>query len=169
MVQEARDAGCKVVEVGSSNALHPQRKLPLTLIVEPPPHIRAMQEEIFGPILPVLSSDGGEAAVQYVNKGERPLALYWFGSDKSACDKVLRETVSGGVTVNDTLFHVAQENLPFGGVGKSGQGAYHGEAGFRTFSHFKPVFYQKGSSGAMMQPPYTDKTDKIVNLARKLM
>ncbi|MEQ1931079.1 MAG: coniferyl aldehyde dehydrogenase [Parvularculaceae bacterium] len=169
MVQEARDAGCKVVEIGSSNALHPQRKLPLTLIVEPPAHIRAMQEEIFGPVLPVLSSAAPDQAIEFVNKGDRPLALYWFGKNDAARDKVLRETVSGGVTVNDTLWHFAQEHLPFGGVGKSGQGAYHGEAGFRTFSHMKPVFYQQGSSGAMMHPPYTEKTARIVSLARKLM
>ncbi|NWG71132.1 MAG: coniferyl aldehyde dehydrogenase [Parvularculaceae bacterium] len=169
MVAEARDAGCRIVEIGSSNALHPQRKLPLTLVVEPPARLAVMQEEIFGPVLPVLAVDGPEAAVAHVNRGERPLALYWFGSDAARCDRTLRETVSGGVTVNDTLFHVAQENLPFGGVGKSGQGAYHGEAGFRTFSHMKPVFYQKGPGGALLQPPYTEKTDRTLGLARKLM
>lgn len=169
MVEEARDAGCKVIEIGSANALTPQRKLPLTLVVEPPERLRLMQEEIFGPILPILACDGAGAAIDHVNRGERPLALYWFGRDSATCDKVLRETVSGGVTVNDTLWHVAQENLPFGGVGRSGQGAYHGEAGFATFSHLKPVFYQKGSSGAMLQPPYTDKTERMIGLARKLM
>ena len=169
MVQEARDAGCKIVEVGSSNALDPQRKLPLTMIVDPPAHIRAMQDEIFGPVLPVVGVASADDAVRHVNAGERPLALYWFGKDEAARDRVLRETVSGGVTVNDTLWHVAQENLPFGGVGKSGQGAYHGEAGFRAFSHLKSVFYQHGSSGAMMHPPYTAKTAKTIGLARKLM
>ena len=170
MVEEARDAGAKIVEVGSSNALHPQRKLPLTIVVEPPENLRLMQEEIFGPILPVLSVSSPDEAIARVNRGERPLALYWFGEDGAARDKVLTRTVSGGVTVNGTLWHVAQERLPFGGVGKSGMGAYHGEAGFLTFSHMKPVFYQsKLSGGGALNPPFTDKTRKILNLARKIV
>ena len=170
LVEEARDRGAKIVEVGSSNALHPQRKLPLTLIVDPPADAGVMKEEIFGPILPVLSIGSTDDAIAHVNKGDRPLALYWYGEDDKTRDKVLQKTVSGGVTVNDTLWHVAQENLPFGGVGKSGMGAYHGEAGFKTFSHMKPVFYQsRFSSAAMLHPPYTAKTDKLISLLRKFL
>jgi coniferyl-aldehyde dehydrogenase len=169
MVAEARGAGAKIVEVGSSNALDPQRKLPLTIVVEPPASTRMMQEEIFGPILPVLGVASGDEAIARVNKGERPLALYWFGKDKAARNKALARTVSGGVTVNDTLWHVAQENLPFGGVGKSGVGAYHGETGFKTFSHLKPVFYQSRFANAtLLHPPFTDKTRKILNFVKKI-
>jgi coniferyl-aldehyde dehydrogenase len=170
LVDEARGRGALIVEIGSSNALHPQRKMPLTLIVDPPQGLGVMKEEIFGPVLPILPVASSDEAVAHVNAGERPLALYWYGEDDAARDRVLQNTVSGGVTVNDALWHVAQENLPFGGVGKSGIGAYHGEAGFNTFSHLKPVFYQsRFSSGALLYPPYTEKTDRILSLLRKLI
>lgn len=170
LVEEARDRGAKIVEVGSSNALHPQRKIPLTIVIDPPRDAGVMKEEIFGPVLPVLSVASADDAIALVNAGDRPLALYWYGKDDDARDKVLQKTVSGGVTVNDALWHVAQENLPFGGVGKSGTGAYHGEAGFTTFSHMKPVFYQsRFSSGSILQPPYTEKTGKILSFIRKII
>ena len=170
LVEEARDRGAKVVEVGSSNALHPQRKLPLTMVIDPPEDAGIMKEEIFGPILPILPIDSEDEAIERINAGDRPLALYWYGADKDARDRVLQNTVSGGVTVNDTLWHVAQENLPFGGVGKSGVGAYHGEAGFETFSHMKPVLYQsKLASASLLHPPYTDKTDKLISFVRKIL
>ena len=170
MVDEARAAGARIVEVGSQNALHPQRKLPLTLVLEPPASTRVMREEIFGPVLPVLSVSNADDAIGRVNGGDRPLALYWFGDDDAARDKVLTHTVSGGVTVNDTLMHVAQEHLPFGGVGKSGSGAYHGEKGFETFSHMKPVFYQsRFSGGKRLQPPFSAATMKTLNLLKKII
>ncbi|MBY0421262.1 MAG: aldehyde dehydrogenase family protein, partial [Parvularculaceae bacterium] len=170
MVEEARASGVRVVEVGSQNALHPQRKMPLTLLVDPPASLRAMQEEIFGPVLPVVTVDGTDGVIRYVNERERPLALYWFGQNARARDAVLERTVSGGVTVNDTLWHVAQENLPFGGVGKSGIGAYHGARGFDAFSHLKPVFYQsRFAQNTLVHPPYTTKTDQIIGLLRKIL
>lgn len=170
MVAEAKDAGAKVVEVGSSNALDPQRKLPFTIVVDPPPHLALMKEEIFGPVLPVLGASGRDEAIARVNAGDRPLALYWFGTDEAARDDALRRTVSGGVTVNDTLWHVAQEHLPFGGVGKSGIGAYHGEKGFETFSHLKPVFYQsKFASNKLLYPPFSERTDKLLKVVRKIV
>lgn len=170
LIEEARASGAEIIEVGSTNALHPQRKIPLTLVVNPPKNSGVMQEEIFGPILPVLSIASHEAAIAHVNESERPLALYWYGEDNEARDRALCETVSGGVTVNDALWHVAQENLPFGGVGKSGVGAYHGEVGFETFSHMKPVFYQsRFASAALLHPPYTKKTDKIIAMVRKII
>lgn len=170
MVAEAKDAGAKVVEVGSSNALDPQRKLPFTIVVDPPAHLALMKEEIFGPILPVLGAEGRDDAIARVNAGDRPLALYWFGTDAAARDDALRRTISGGVTVNDTLWHVAQEHLPFGGVGKSGIGGYHGEKGFETFSHLKPVFYQsKFASNKMLYPPFSEKTDKLLKMVRKIV
>jgi coniferyl-aldehyde dehydrogenase len=170
MVAEAKDAGAKVVEVGSSNALDPQRKLPFTIVVDPPQHLALMKEEIFGPILPVLGASGREDVIARINAGDRPLALYWFGTDDKSRDETLRRTISGGVTVNDTLWHVAQEHLPFGGVGKSGIGAYHGEKGFETFSHLKPVFYQsKFASSKMLYPPFSAKTDKLLKMVRKIV
>jgi len=170
LVEEARDRGAKIVEVGSSNALHPQRKLPLTLVIDQPRDAGIMKEEIFGPILPVLPVNSTAEAIAHVNTGERPLALYWYGKDDDARENILQNTVSGGVTINDALWHVAQEHLPFGGVGKSGSGAYHGETGFTTFSHMKPVFYQsRFASGSLMHPPYTDKTTKLLNFIRKFI
>ncbi|MFQ5562196.1 MAG: coniferyl aldehyde dehydrogenase [Parvularculaceae bacterium] len=170
LIAEARDSGARIVEIGSSNALHPRRKLPLTLVIEPPRSAGLMREEIFGPILPMLGYDSEEEAIEFVNERDRPLALYWFGNDDAARKSMLERTVSGGVTVNDTMMHVAQENLPFGGVGKSGVGVYHGEAGFETFSHMKPVFYQSrfASSGALL-PPYSAKTDKLLSIVKKLV
>lgn len=170
LVEEARDRGAEIIEVGSANALHPQRKLPLTLVIDPPEDIGIMKEEIFGPILPILAAKSQDDAIERVNRGDRPLALYWFGADNDSRDRMLQKTVSGGVTVNDVLWHFAQENLPFGGVGKSGVGAYHGEAGFETFSHLKPVFYQsRFANAALLHPPYTEKTDKILSLVRKIL
>lgn len=170
MVDEAKDRGVKVIEIGSSNALHPQRKLPLTMMIDPPRDLAVMREEIFGPILPILPAATAEEAVREVNAGERPLALYWFGTDNDAQEKVLKRTVAGGVTINDTLWHLANENLPFGGVGKSGIGAYHGAAGFNTFSHLKPVLRQSRlSGGALMHPPYTPRTEKLLSILRRII
>jgi coniferyl-aldehyde dehydrogenase len=128
------------------------------------------QEEIFGPILPVIACENAAEAIAFVSAGERPLALYWFGSDAAARDAVLRGTVSGGVTVNDCLLHLAQENQPFGGVGASGSGAYHGEWGFRTMSKEKPVFYQSRFSGtALFMPPYGRTFDRLFALLRRMI
>ncbi|MEM9704530.1 MAG: coniferyl aldehyde dehydrogenase [Pseudomonadota bacterium] len=170
MVEEAKASGAEVIEVGSANALHPQRKLPFTIVVDPKPDLGLMQEEIFGPILPILPIPSLDAAISHVNKGERPLAFYWFGEDSKKRDFVLKQTTAGGVTINDTLVHYSQERLPFGGVGKSGIGAYHGDAGFETFSHMKPVFQQSrfASSGGLF-PPYTDKTTKLISILRKII
>ena len=116
--------------------------------------MQVMKDEIFGPILPVVPYEGLDAAIAYINARPRPLALYFFGNASSR-DRVLRETTSGGVTVNNTLFHVAQDNLPFGGVGPSGMGDYHGFAGFRCFSKAKPVYYDGRLSGSLLlRPPY---------------
>jgi coniferyl-aldehyde dehydrogenase len=114
-----------------------------------------MREEIFGPLLPVVAYDTLDDALAHVNRGERPLALYWFGHHRATLDRVLRGTHAGGVTVNDCMWHIGQEELPFGGVGASGSGAYHGETGFRTFSKLKPVFHQSRFSGVpLLLPPY---------------
>ena len=114
-----------------------------------------MREEIFGPILPVVTYETLDEAIAYVNARPRPLALYYFDSDRTRVDDVMQRTVSGGVSVNDTLLHFAQEGLPFGGIGPSGMGAYHGRDGFRTFSHGKGVFLQsRWTLTGLVAPPY---------------
>jgi acyl-CoA reductase-like NAD-dependent aldehyde dehydrogenase len=117
--------------------------------------MRVMQEEIFGPLLPVVPYGSIDEAIAFVNARPRPLALYYFGAEDAALDAVLARTISGGVTVNNTAFHVVQEDLPFGGVGPSGMGHYHGRAGFDSFSKLKPVFYDGRFSGSrLLMPPY---------------
>ncbi len=124
---------------------------------------RIMEEEIFGPLLPILPVDSLEEAMARVNAGGRPLALYYFDGADARIQKVIQGVTAGGVTVNDTLMHIAQDDLPFGGVGSSGMGAYHGFDGFRTFSHEKPVFYQSSINGmGLLQPPYGRSLERIL-------
>ena len=130
-----------------------------------------MKEEIFGPLLPVVSYDTPDEAIRYVNERPRPLALYWFGEDRKRREDMLHQTISGGVTINDAIWHFAQEDQPFGGVGESGMGAYHGEAGFRTFSKEKPVYHSAAwpYSMAMFQPPYSERTMKLLEFLRRIV
>ena len=122
-----------------------------------------LQEEIFGPVLPIVAVDSIDEAVAYVNDHPRPLAMYVFDNDRTRVDAVLARTTAGGVTVNDTILHIANEELPFGGVGPSGIGAYHGEAGFRTFSHEKSVFRQaRLNGGFLIQPPYGKAVETLL-------
>ena len=131
--------------------------------------MKIMREEIFGPLLPVVAYDTLDEVISYINRHERPLALYWFGTDSADRKKVLAETISGGVTINDCMWHFGQEELPFGGVGASGMGAYHGEYGFRTFSKHKPVFHQSALSGTrLLYPPY-GRTFEIMSKVLKLI
>lgn len=147
----------------------PARFVPPTLVLDANDTMRVMQEEIFGPILPILTYTSLDAALARINAGDRPLALYWFGTDAGRRDQVLRHTVSGGVTINDTMLHFAQEAAPFGGVGPSGQGAYHGEWGFRTFSHEKTIHIQPRLSGMrLLYPPYGRMFDRVVSLVMRI-
>lgn len=131
---------------------------------------KLLSEEIFGPILPVLPYASIDEAVNYINARPRPLALYWFGTDTAARDDVLARTVSGGVTVNDTLMHIAHENLPFGGVGDSGWGSYHGEAGFLRLTQQKPVLVQsKWARGDLFYPPYGKRFDWVMGLLKRII
>jgi coniferyl-aldehyde dehydrogenase len=146
------------------------RKIPPTLILEPTDEMKVMQEEIFGPVLPVKSYRTLDEAVAYVNAHDRPLGLYYFGADAAEQEKVLNATTSGGVTVNDVIFHVAQEELPFGGIGPAGMGSYHGHDGFKEFSHKKAVFSQlKKDIGPLqaMRPPYGEAIRKYLSGAIK--
>ncbi len=130
---------------------------------------KLLTEEIFAPVLPVVAYKSIEDAIDYINKRPRPLALYVFGEDDKINDKVVANTVSGGVSINDTIFHIAQHGLPFGGVGDSGMGNYHGQYGFDTFTHEKGVFKQaKINFVDMLQPPYGKVFDKLMQVAKKL-
>jgi len=127
-----------------------------------------MQEEIFGPLLPLLPYDSIEQAIAHVAAHPHPLALYLFEQDRAVIDNVLARTLAGGVPINDPLYHIAQHGLPFGGVGPSGMGGYHGEAGFRTFSHMKPVFHQARINGAgLLNPPYGGRFKRMLSIMLK--
>ncbi len=157
LAQDAQRAGAQVLPInpGGQPEDAGARKMRPTLLLGVTGGMRVMQEEIFGPVLPVVGYETLDEAIAFVNARPRPLALYWFGRDAAHRDQVLRRTISGGVTVNDALLHIAQENLPFGGVGDSGSGAYHGEYGFRLFSKEKPVFVQSKLAGTwLLRPPY---------------
>ena len=171
LVEEAREAGARVVEVNPAAERfdsNETRKLAPALVIDPPPETRLMQEEIFGPVLPILEYDGLDEAVSRVRAGDHPLALYWFGQDAANRERILRETLSGGVTVNDCLWHFGQEDQPCGGVGASGMGAYHGEWGFNTFSKLKPVFHQSKFNGIFLfRPPYGRTFDRIMGLLKR--
>ncbi|WGS20267.1 MULTISPECIES: coniferyl aldehyde dehydrogenase [unclassified Bradyrhizobium] len=146
-----------------------KRKFPPTVIVDATPEMAVMQEEIFGPLLPVMGYRDAAEPIAYINKHDRPLALYWFGTDNAARDEVLARTVSGGVTINDCLFHFAQAYQPMGGVGASGSGAYHGEWGFETLTKLKPVFYRSRLNRlADLYPPYGAKIARLEKLMRLL-
>jgi acyl-CoA reductase-like NAD-dependent aldehyde dehydrogenase len=165
-VDEAREQGAEIVELVPGAVSDPlsRRLFPLVL------HgvndgMRVMQDEIFGPLLPLIPYRDLDQAIDYVNARPRPLALYCFETDSSCIDRVLKQTVSGGVTINDTLLHIAQDELPFGGVGPSGMGCYHGFDGFRTFSAQKGVFHQSRFSGiGLFKPPYGALFERLMKI-----
>ena len=153
-LDEARARGCEVLPLAAGH--DPARRLfAPVLVLDPPDDIALMREEIFGPVLPLVCVDTLEQAIAFVAARERPLALYPFSHDRAAVEAILAGTVAGGVTVNDTLLHFAAENLPFGGVGASGMGAYHGRAGFDAMSKALPVLWQpRRSATDLLRPPY---------------
>ncbi|MCW8195109.1 coniferyl aldehyde dehydrogenase [Proteobacteria bacterium 005FR1] len=139
------------------------RRLPMAVLLNVSNEMKVMQDEIFGPLLPIVPYETKEDAFNYVNDRPRPLALYYFGYNKAQQEEVLQQTHAGGVCINDTLLHVAQEDLPFGGVGPSGMGHYHGREGFLTFSKAKSVFVkQRYNAAAMIYPPYGKALQKMV-------
>ncbi|WP_302139294.1 coniferyl aldehyde dehydrogenase [Halomonas alkalicola] len=156
MLDEARDHGCRMIALGERVELPGGgAKLPPTLVIDPNEGLALMQEEIFGPWLPVLGVRDLDAAIDHVNAGPRPLALYAFTDDAQRRRQILETTHSGGVVFNDTLWHNAVPALPFGGVGESGMGAYQGEAGFLRFSLERSVFLQaRRNAVGLLNPPY---------------
>lgn len=163
---EARAQGADVVELNPADedfASDAHCKMAPALVLEPDDKMAVMNEEIFGPILPIKTYRQIDEVIDYVNDRDRPLGLYYFGRDKAEQERVLSRTTSGGVTINDVIMHVSMEDLPFGGVGPSGMGSYHGREGFETFSHARGVFKQtRINVGAMMRPPYGERIRKMV-------
>jgi coniferyl-aldehyde dehydrogenase len=171
LIADARAKGARI-ETGTSDiaAWKAVGKFPPCVVLDASDDMRVCREEIFGPILPVVAAEDAEAAIAYINARDRPLALYWFGNDRRARDHVLERTVSGGVTVNDCLLHIGQESQPFGGVGASGMGAYHGRWGFRAMSKEKPVYYRARLSGSdLLLPPYGTTFDRVLGLVRRFL
>jgi coniferyl-aldehyde dehydrogenase len=168
LVQDAVDRGAQVIQlIPSSDNI----ELPFTpvALLNVPEDARIMQEEVFGPILPIVTLNDIDSTIHYINDRPIPLALYWFGKNKGVMKRILNETRSGGVTINDTLLHAAVEDLPFGGIGASGMGAYHGKAGFETFSHRKSVLEVRGFFGLhflrgtqLARPPYGKGVERLL-------
>ncbi len=167
LLDDARDHGARLIpthdEQPTDGRFVPQ------LLTGVHKGMAVMQEEIFGPLLPIVACDSVADALAQVRSRERPLALYWFGRDSATRDHVLAHSHAGGVTVNDCIWHLGQEHQPFGGVGASGMGAYHGEWGFRTFSKEKPVFLQPRLAGtALFNPPYGAVFERLLRLLSRL-
>jgi coniferyl-aldehyde dehydrogenase len=172
LIEDARAKGAEAIEVNPGNedfSSSNGHKMPLTILRNVDDSMKVMQDEIFGPVLPIKTYKAIDEAIDYVNSHDRPLGLYYFGEDANERERVLTRTISGGVTVNDVVFHVSIDDLPFGGIGPSGMGSYHGPEGFRTFSHARSVYHQPKfdlAKLAGLKPPYGDATRKT--LAREL-
>jgi len=165
LIADAREHGAGIhdIDPGGEGLDRSERKFAPVLLTGVPDDARVMREEIFGPLLPIVPYNDLEEACRYLNTRPKPLAFYLFSYDRETVDYALERVVAGGVTVNDTMLHCVQEELPFGGVGESGMGAYHGEAGFRTFSHAKSVFRQSRFSPAgMTRPPYGSRMERLL-------
>jgi acyl-CoA reductase-like NAD-dependent aldehyde dehydrogenase len=165
LLDAAGAAGARIEPLDDAPVDPARRLFPPQLLLDVPDQAAVMREEIFGPLLPLVACDSIDQAIDYVNARPHPLALYLFERDRQTIDAVLARTRAGGVTVNDTLYHIAQHGLPFGGVGTSGMGGYHGKAGFETFSHLKPVFAQSRWNGAgLLRPPYGSRFRRLLEL-----
>ena len=172
LVQDAVDRGAQAIPLISSHHNIALLFTPVALLNISEDAL-IMQEEVFGPILPIVAINDIDSIIHYVNERPMPLALYWFGKSKEAMQRILNETRSGGVTINDTLLHAAVEDLPFGGVGASGMGAYHGKAGFEAFSHRKSVLEVRGFFGLnflrgtkLVRPPYGNGVERLLRWLR---
>ena len=159
-ITDATDQGAQAISVHAEGQ---GQRLPLTLLLNVTDQMRVMQDEIFGPILPIVSYNTLEDALAYIAQRPRPLALYYFGYQRDEQQYVLHHSHAGGVCINDSLLHVAQHDLPFGGIGPSGMGHYHAHEGFLTFSHSKAVFSkQKFNAAKLIYPPYGGWLQKLI-------
>ena len=168
-IDDANDRGAQIVAINPADedfSVNPTQKIPPTLILNPDDDALCMQDEIFGPLLPLKTYTKFEDVISYINARPRPLAAYYFGKDSSEEHRFLTGTTSGGACVNDVMFHMLQKDLPFGGVGPSGMGSYHGIEGFKAFSHAKSVYKQPGkipvTKLAGFMPPYGDASEKSI-------
>ena len=170
LLDDARSKGARIMPLGEAGArtdATPRRLVP-TLVAGVTDDMTIMREEIFGPLLPIETYSTPDDAIARINARPHPLALYWFGADRRHRERMLRQTLAGGVTVNDTLWHFAHEGLPFGGVGASGSGQYHGEHGFVTFSKAKPVYAQSRLAPTrLLYPPYGRVFERVLALLKR--
>jgi coniferyl-aldehyde dehydrogenase len=169
-LEDARAKGARIVNLFEEQQPDAERRIfPPHIVLDVTDEMEIMQREVFGPLLPVKTYSDRQAVIDYIDTHARPLAFYVYTNDKSLTDWYINTTMSGGVTVNDGLMHAAQHDLPFGGVGSSGMGHYHGHEGFTTFSKLRPVFYQGPlRSVDMLMPPYAGKASKILNFMLKM-
>jgi coniferyl-aldehyde dehydrogenase len=170
-LEDAEQKGARLVQLYSSDepVNRKERKMPFTLVLDPGDEMEVMKNEIFGPIIPVMTYRNLDEAISYVNNHERPLALYCYTKDMDIAGRVLRETISGGACINSVAAHVLHPSLPFGGVGNSGMGEYGGFEGFKTFSNQRSI-YKRGWSliGAeAFYPPYGKKMERLIKIAFK--
>lgn len=167
---DAERRGATLVNLSKDQAANPEtRKFPLHLVLNVSDDMDLLQREIFGPILPVIPYTDQQEVLDYINQRDRPLAFYPFTNDKALQQFYLERVMSGGACVNDALLHPGQHDLPFGGVGASGMGHYHGYEGFVTFSKLRPVFYQASFSALkFLSPPYGKFADKVLNIILKM-
>ncbi len=171
---EAEERGVKTIAINPAGEDFSQQqgtyKIPPTLIPEPPEDLKLLQEEIFGPLLPIRTYREFAECIDYINSKPRALAVYYFGADDAEQTMAETRTISGGMCINDVVMHVAQEDLPFGGVGPSGMGSYHGIEGFRTFSHAKSIYRQTrvdfGKLSGLL-PPYGKATESSIRMQVK--
>ena len=161
LIDDAKEKGAEIRTINPADEDFEQQeghKIPPTFVINPTDDMKIMQEEIFGPVLPIKEYDNIEETIDYVNSNPRPLALYYFGKNKDSEEKILNRTTSGGAAINDVVWQYGQEDMPFGGVGNSGIGSYHGVEGFKQFSHQKSVLRQfKSDLIKGMMPPYEGK------------
>jgi coniferyl-aldehyde dehydrogenase len=169
-LDDARMGGATLIAVNpADDELQDTRKMPMILALDTTDEMMVRREEIFGPILPIIAYDSLEEAIGYVNGRPRPLALYYFDWDKGRAETVLNRTHSGGACINDTMSQAVADDIPFGGVGASGMGHYHGEEGFRTFSKAKGVV-RKGRIDpiSFIGPPWNNLAFRAVKAVQKL-
>ncbi len=165
LLQDAKSKGAEVINLSDQEINYGDKKFPINLVINPTQDMEICQREIFGPILSVRTYSEPQKIIDYTNSHEKPLALYIFSHDKKLIETYISRIMSGGVTVNDIALHAAQDDLPFGGVGHSGMGHYHGSEGFQSFSKMRPVFYQpRLNLFSALNPPYTGLLKKIIDM-----
>lgn len=168
-IKDAEQKGAQIINVNDESPNQEQRKFPIYLVLNTTDEMIISKRETFGPILMVKTYKEPDEVIEYINSKDKPLAMYPFSNNNQLVDRYINSILSGGVSVNDALFHVGQHDLPFGGIGASGMGHYHGYEGFLTFSKLRPVFYQaRFSSMKFLMPPYGNFATKTLNFLAKL-